>query len=84
MNFEDVCYLDATANRIMQAGGTAEDCVVALYERIQIMTTRLMELDSIAPRAYKTADGTLLVWRCPDALVPIRGDLRNSLTQEKG
>lgn len=56
--------------RIMTAGGTAEDCAVALSVEYDRIFDRMMALDSIAPRKIKLPDGRVLIWRCPDELVP--------------
>jgi len=56
--------------RIMKAGGTAEDCAVALSVEYDRLVDRVIALDSIAPRKIKLPDGRVLIWRCPDELVP--------------
>lgn len=56
--------------RIMKAGGTAEDCAVALAVEYDRLVDRVIALDSIAPRKLKLPDGRVLIWRCPDELVP--------------
>lgn len=58
------------AARIMDAGGTAEDCAVALSVEYGRLLDRVMALDSIAPRKIRLPDGRVLIWRCPDELVP--------------
>ena len=55
---------------IMRAGGTAEDCAVALAEHNDRLIARLMTLEGIAPRRIKLPDGRVMVWRCPDHLIP--------------
>ena len=54
----------------MKAGGTAEDCAVALSVEYDRLVDRVIALDSIAPRKIKLPDGRVLIWRCPDELVP--------------
>ena len=61
---------NAIVARIMDAGGTVEDCAVALSVENDRLTDRVMALDSIAPRKIKLPDGRVLIWRCPDELVP--------------
>jgi len=61
---------NAIVARIMDAGGTAEDCAVALSVENDRLADRVMALDSIAPRKIKLPDGRVLIWRCPDELVP--------------
>ena len=55
---------------IMRAGGTAEDCAVALAEHNDRLIARLMTLEGIAPRRIKLPDGRVMIWRCPEQLVP--------------
>lgn len=57
--------------QIMRAGGTAEDCAVALAVYNDKLVERLMTLEGIAPRKIKLPDGRVMVWRCPDELVPM-------------
>jgi len=54
---------------IMRAGGTAEDCAVALAVQIDRLVDRLTTLEGISPRRIKLPDGRVMVWRCPDELV---------------
>jgi len=54
----------------MRAGGTAEDCAVALSVHNDRLIDRLMTLEGIAPRRIKLSDGRVMVWRCPDHLIP--------------
>jgi len=56
--------------QIMKAGGTAEDCAVALSVANDRLLDRVMLLEGIAPRRYKMPDGRVMVWHCPDNLVP--------------
>ena len=55
---------------IMRAGGTAEDCAVALSVHNDRLVDRLMTLEGIAPRRIKLPDGRVMVWHCPDHLIP--------------
>ena len=65
---------------IMKAGGTAEDCAVALsvandrlVDRVMLLegiVDRVMLLEGIAPRKIKLPDGRIMIWHCPDELVP--------------
>ncbi len=56
--------------QIIRAGGTAEDCAVALSVANDELIDRIMLLEGIAPRKYRLPDGRVMVWRCPDELVP--------------
>lgn len=55
---------------IMRAGGTAEDCAVAIAAHNDRLVDRLMTLEGIAPRRIKLPDGRVMIWRCPELLVP--------------
>lgn len=56
--------------QIMRAGGTAEDCVVALAAHNDRLMDRLMALERIVPRQIRLPNGRVMVWRCPNHLVP--------------
>jgi len=56
--------------QIMRAGGTAEDCAVALTVHNDRLVDRLMVMEGIAPRRIKLMDGRVMVWHCPDHLIP--------------
>lgn len=62
---------DPYVNSIVKKGGTLEMCVVFLANQKNELLRRVIELESIAPKAYRQADGKVLVWRCPDDLIPI-------------
>ena len=58
---------------VIRAGGTAEDCAVALSVANDRLVDRAMLLEGIAPRKIRLPDGRVTVWRCPDDLVPETG-----------
>jgi hypothetical protein len=62
---------DATVHGIMKSGGSLSDCVVALANQKQDMLDRITELESIAPKAIRLPDGGVMIWRCPDHLIPV-------------
>jgi hypothetical protein len=55
----------------LKAGGTLEDCVVALAAQNERWFNRIVLLESICPRRIRLADGTEMIWRCPTELVPM-------------
>ena len=67
---EQLRLVNPIVERVMRAGGTAEDCVVALSERIEKLVDRLLTLEGIAPRRIKLPDGRVVIWHCPDHLIP--------------
>ena len=68
--FSKMQLSNAIVAHIMRAGGTAEDCAVALAVHNDRLVDRLMTLEGIAPRRIKLPDGRVMVWRCPDRLIP--------------
>lgn len=68
--FEHLRRHNWTVNQIMRAGGTAEDCAVALSTIIDAQAKRIVDLEMIAPRKIRLDDGRIMVWRCPTHLVP--------------
>lgn len=56
--------------QIMRAGGTAEDCAVALSVQNNRLVDRVTLLEGVVPRKIRLPDGRVMVWRCPDNLVP--------------
>ncbi len=55
---------------LMDAGGTPLDCVVALAKGYDRLAARVSELEAIAPRKYRRPDGSCILRRCPEDLVP--------------
>lgn len=72
-SFEDVRLNDPCVYNIMRQGGTVEQCVVALANQKEELFRQLIEAQSISPKKYKLPDGRVMIWRCPDDLVPLTG-----------
>lgn len=68
-SYEQVRAGDPVVHRILRAGGTVGDCVVALANQKERLVARVMELELIAPKKIR-ADGQVWIYRCPDHLVP--------------
>lgn len=68
--FERVRQTDATVAAMLCAGWTLEDTIVALVAEKRRFVERIMQLEMIAPRKITLPDGRVMVWRCPDVLVP--------------
>ena len=68
--FESLRLHNPIVAHIMRAGGTAKDCAVALSSHNDRLVERLMTLECIAPRKIKMPDGRVMVWRCPDHMIP--------------
>lgn len=76
---EQLRLVNPIVERVMRAGGTAEDCAVALSEHIDKLVKRLLALEGIAPRRIKLPDGSVVIWHCPDHLIPETDMSNNAL-----
>ena len=61
---------DAMVWHIIKAGGTEAQCVIALAKQKQELLEKIFRLEMIAPKKIRMEDGRVMVWRCPDDLVP--------------
>ena len=61
---------NAIVASVMRDGGTPEQCIEALCSANRELLERVSDLASIAPRKITLPDGRVMVWRCPDELVP--------------
>ena len=68
--FDRLRLEDATVHAMLKAGRTLEETIVSLVCEKRLFIARIMELEMIAPRLIKMPDGRILVWRCPDHLIP--------------
>ena len=68
--FARVRLSDVTVNAMLKHGRTLEETIVALVCEKNRFTQRIIELENIAPRKIVLPDGCVMVWRCPDELVP--------------
>lgn len=57
--------------RILQDGGEFEDVICALIQERDLLREKVMELDAIAPKKRLTSDGRIMVWHCPNELIPL-------------
>ncbi len=55
---------------ILRSGGTPQDCCVALAQALEQTANKAMQYMMIAPRRMRLPDGRVMIWRCPDELVP--------------
>ena len=58
-------------NIMMEQRAPLESIIVALADSADVLFKRLTDVEAIAPRRYKTKDGTEMIWTCPDHLIPI-------------
>ena len=62
---------DATVHRMIQNGESSLEAVIAqLVDDKKALEKRLMELEMIAPRKIRLPDGRVMIYSCPDELVP--------------
>lgn len=64
-------FNDSTVYRMMRDGMSAEAIIVALAKEKHQLMNQVAELKSIAPTKYQLPDGSVVIWRCPDELVPM-------------
>lgn len=60
---------DPIVKAVIESGGDATDCVIALIDQKRELINRMMKLEQICPRKIKVGEQTY-IWRCPDELVP--------------
>lgn len=70
-DFIKATLTDATVHKILKSGGNLEDVVVALVNEKTELLGWLMAATTIAPKKIKTPDGKIMVWHCPDELIPL-------------
>jgi hypothetical protein len=75
---QDARLTSPVVEHVLRSGGTLEDVVCALVNVHTELANRLVELDGLAPRKIKTPDGRVLIWRCPEDMVPMRTDMSNA------
>lgn len=73
IEWEQFQHSDLIVKGHKQAGASDAQIACALARMNHALVDRIMKLEAIAPRRIRLADGTALVWRCPDELVPDLG-----------
>lgn len=68
--FDRVRLSDVTVHEMLEHGRSLEETIVALVCEKNRFVQRILELESIAPRKIVMPDGRIMIWRCPDELVP--------------
>lgn len=78
--FKRMCCNDVTASSIMKATGTLSTdmasvatlrrMVVTLWREKERLFGEVSKLSAIAPRKITLPDGKVMVWHCPDHLIP--------------
>lgn len=70
--FEQVRLNDSTVQKCCYENLPYEEIIVILANQKAMLTEQLLRLESIAPRKFQLADGKVMIWHCPDHLVPMR------------
>lgn len=61
---------DPLVYRLVRQGASLSDIIVALVEDRQRLLDDVVHLRGIAPRRFTATDGTVMIYRCPDELIP--------------
>lgn len=74
--WERAKHNDATVAKGLKAGEGLETIIGYLAAEKEWMMKRLIALESIAPRKITLPDGRVMVWHCPDDLIPEAPNVR--------
>lgn len=80
--FKELLLKDSLINKMFIRGASEKQMIVALANVIQELSKANMALYQIAPRKIKGPDGTVLVWRCPESMIP--ENLEELISMENG
>lgn len=69
--FAEVARHNAIVHEILSAGGTLEDVVVALDRCYRDALRECGRMRMLCPTRMKLPDGKIVVWRCPEDLIPL-------------
>jgi hypothetical protein len=61
---------DPIVYRVIRDGGTLQDIICALVDDRKRLVDELCTLSTLAPRKVRLTDGTVVIYRAPDDLVP--------------
>lgn len=71
ISFERAKQCDATVNRMLKCGASLQDIIGVLAAEKERLVGRITELEGIAPKKIALKNGQVMVWHCPDELVPL-------------
>lgn len=63
-------YNDATVQSMARSGAHAGEIIGALAQEKRALIDRIVTLQSIAPKKITMPNGKVMVWHCPDELIP--------------
>ena len=70
-SIEQVRASNAVVHEVLSSGGSLEDCVAVLAEMLDKTRQQVVDLAAYAPTRIKCPDGKIVVWRCPEHLIPL-------------
>lgn len=70
-SIEEAASHNVDVNHWRRGTITAEQCILCLANAQEALTAKIMDLYAIAPRRFLLPDGRMMVWRCPDGLIPL-------------
>lgn len=68
--FKELLLKDNLINKMYMRGASEKQMVIALASVVENLSKINLALSQITPRKMKGPDGSVVIWRCPDALVP--------------
>lgn len=68
--WERAKFTDSTVAKMLEAGAGLESIIAQLVAEKEWGFKRIIALESIAPRKIRLPDGMVMVWHCPDDLIP--------------
>lgn len=71
MSYEQAIATNAIVHAGKKAGLTDREIIGFLCDELNGKDKTIDALSAIAPCAYKLPDGKVVIWRCPDELVPV-------------
>ena len=75
---------DVTVCTMLKRGATLEEVIGALSAEKKRYVDRIMALESIAPRKVRMPDGSAMIWRCPEELIPEMYQPNTEMTNAEG
>lgn len=70
-SWTEVTLSDPIVNRALCYGESLETTICRLVERHEKVMEELRKLHAIAPKKTQLPDGTIMVWHCPNELIPL-------------
>jgi hypothetical protein len=70
LNYQKVRLSDATVYAVLRSGGSIHECVVALANEKEELIKKVMSLELIAPKKLRFPDGSILIYRAPESVIP--------------